>query len=136
MDLLWTPLVHSPARVDIPEIVVGYDPPALEGWMKANKPRLKSNRKNYKCWGKYAPLASSGRFLLPYANEKKARRFAELHAALLLEREGFHCWGGAHLFDYGVPVVRGKGNSKRNTDEIRSKAPWRWPGEIRKKEET
>jgi len=26
------------SRVDIPEIMVGYDPPALEGWMKANKP--------------------------------------------------------------------------------------------------
>ena len=34
------------------------------------------------------------------------------------------------MFDYGSPVGKGKGNSKKNTDEIRSKAPWRWPADI------
>src|SRR5437899_10091429 len=66
--------------------------------------------------------------LLPYRNEPKTRRFAELHTALLLKREGFHCWGGVRLF--GREVVKAKGNEKANTLEVRSRAPWRWPSDI------
>jgi hypothetical protein len=105
MDLLWQPVVHSPTLVDIPQVTLTYEAAALSEWKKANKPWLHSERKDHKVWGEYAKLAESGRFLLPYDNEPPARRFAELHAALLLEHEGFHCWGGAHLFDYGAPVV-------------------------------
>jgi hypothetical protein len=130
MDLLWKPVVHSPTQVDIPQVTLTYEPAALAGWKKANKPWLHSERKDHTVWGKYAELAESGRFLLPYDNEPPARRFAELHAALLLEREGFHCWGVVLLFDYDRKMNKGKGNTKANTEEVRSLAPWRWPSEI------
>jgi hypothetical protein len=130
MDLLWKPVVISTSRVDIPHVTVSYDAVALEGWIAAYGPWQRSGRMDYSVWGEYAELAGSGRFLLPYLNERPARRFAELHTALLLQREGFTCWGGAHLFEYGRAFVRGKGNTKANTDEVRSRATWRWPSEI------
>jgi hypothetical protein len=130
MDLLWKPVVHSPTHVDIPHVTVSYEAIALEEWKGAYEPWLQSDRTDYSVWGKYAKLAKSGRFLLPYGNESKARRFAELHAALLLQREGFTCWGGVHLFNYRRNVVTGKGNSKANTEEVRSRAPWRWPSDV------
>jgi hypothetical protein len=130
MDLLWKPVVHSPSRVDIPQVAVTYESGALERWIAAYEPWLQSDRADYLVWGEYAELAKGGRFLLPYTNEKKTRRFAELHAALLLHREGFTCWGGVHLFDYGRKVVTGKGNTKANTQAVRSRAPWRWPTDI------
>jgi len=128
MDLLWNPVVHSPSRVDIPQVTVSYEAVALRRWIAAHDPWIQSKRKRYSVFREYAELARSGRFLLPYENELPARRFAELHTALLLHREGFHCWGGVRLL--GKEVVKGKGNEKNNTNEVRSKAPWRWPSDV------
>lgn len=99
-------------------------------WKGAYEPWLQSDRTDYSVWGEYAELAKSGRLLLPYRNERPSRRFAELHTALLLQREGFICWG-VHLFEYERKVVKGTGNTKDNTKEVRAKWPWpRWPTEI------
>lgn len=130
MDSLWKPVVHSPSHVDIPQVSMGYEVADLDGWIAAYDPWLQSDGKDYSVWGKYAKLAKSGRFLLPFHGEPPARRFAELHTALSLEREGFTCWGGVHLFDYAKTVITGKGNTKANTQEVRSKASWRWPSDI------
>ena len=131
MDLLWKPVVHSPSRVDIPHVAISYEAAALERWKRANRPWLESDRKDYSVWGEYAELAKTGRFLLPYSNEPPARRFAELHTALLLQSEGFHCWGGVRLL--GKEVVKGKGNEKANTNEVSSRSAWRWPRDIQDK---
>jgi hypothetical protein len=130
MKSLWQPVVHSPTLVDIPQVTITYAPSSLASWRKAHKPWLRSGREDHKVWGAYEKLAASGRFLLPYENEAPARRFAELHAALWLENEGFHCWGGVLLFDYARKMTKGKGNTKANTEEVRSLAPWPWPSEI------
>jgi hypothetical protein len=130
MDLDWNPVIYSAKSVDIPLVTVRYDPAALEGWRAANRPWLKSERTDYSVWAGYATLARSGRFLLPYINEPPSRRFFELHTAMLLQREGFTCWGGVRLFEYeSKKFFKGKGNSKANTKKIRSMAPWwaPWP---------
>jgi hypothetical protein len=134
MDLLWKPVVRSRSVVEIPEVTIHFDASALKRWEAAYDPWIQSNRKRYSVFREYAELARSGRFLLPYANEPRTRRFAELHTALLLQREGFFCWGGVHLFEYGRAFVKGKGNTKANTEDVRSRVPWSapcwWPNDI------
>jgi hypothetical protein len=130
MDLNWKPVVLSKSLVDVPEVAVPYERCSLAEWEAAYEPWLKSKRRRTSVWGDYADLADGGRFLLPYPNERPARRFAELHVARSLTRDGFTCWGGVHLFEYQKRVDRGKGNTKANTDEVRGLAPWQWPSEI------
>lgn len=131
MDLRWQPEVHSRSRVDISYVTVNYEAVALERYQAAYEPWLKSERKNYSVWGEYAKLAKSGRFLLPFPGESPSRRFAELHTALSLQREGFTCWGGVLLFAGVKEVRKGKGRALANTEEVRAKWPWpRWPSDI------
>jgi hypothetical protein len=77
-------------------------------------------------------LAGSGRFVLPFRGETPARRFAELHTALLLHGEGFFSWGGVHLF-YPADGRKPKGRKTKNpnTEDVQSMMrPWIWPNEI------
>jgi len=130
MNMLWKPIVNSPMSIEVPHVAASYDLESLESWKNASSSWQQSDQMDYSVWGEYSEIAKTGRFLLPYRNEALSRRFAELHTALMLQREGFTCWGGVYLFQYGSPVVKGKGNSMANTNEVRSMAPWRWPSEI------
>jgi hypothetical protein len=92
---------------------------------------LESNRSDYSVWGEYRSLAEAERLYLPAGTVPSAERFAEFHTALLLEREGFVCWGGVQLFQYGKSQVAGQ----ENTETVR--ALWKktmnrpWPNDVK-----
>lgn len=129
MDMAWNPGIKIRTRVELPHVFVSYRLAVLEQWREASRMWQASKCTDYSVWGEYEEIAKSGRFILPYVNEAPSRRFPELHTALLLQREGFECWGGVQLFQYPI-VGKGKGNARANTEDVRSKASWRWPSEI------
>jgi hypothetical protein len=131
MDLTWKPMAHSASRVDIPEVTASYDAGSLRRWCAAIEPFHGSNRTRYFHFKEYAELARCGRFVLPFPHEAPTRRFNELHAALMLSRLGFYCWGSAGLFKDSGSSRPNKGRTTDTTAEIRSRTrPWRWPSEI------
>jgi hypothetical protein len=143
MDLLWRPVVHSRFRVDIPQVTVPYEEEAREKWIAAHVHWINSERTDYSVYGPYAKLAASGRFVMPFRNTKEAaKRFAELHIALLLDREGFFCWGGVHLFYNMWNGLQPKGHKTQKPCTVlvqralarqgikSGKTLWRWPSEI------
>ena len=93
MDLRWKPVFHSASLVEIPVVNVSYSEAAIGRFIAARKPFFESGRKRFFVFREYAELARSGRFILPFENEAKSRRFNEPHTALLLQGEGFFCWG-------------------------------------------
>jgi hypothetical protein len=138
MDNLPLPRIHSRFLVEIPEVFIQYDPAALDRWKAAQPAFDQSGRKRYSLYGRYAPLARDGKFLLPYSNSPR-KRFPEFHTAHLLEDEGFECWGQVQLFEDprplfvdGEPVRNGKGNAVRNTQHVRGqvRGAWPWPSDI------
>jgi hypothetical protein len=83
----WQPKVQSPYLVEVPLVTCTYQDSARRTWNAAVNQFVESQRKRYSVFREYSELAASGRFVLPFAGEAPARRFAELHTALMLERE-------------------------------------------------
>jgi hypothetical protein len=125
--------VHSPAHVDIPEVVTRYRLGADEEWKAAQGPWQRSRFKDYSVWGEYAELAKEGRIWIPRTDANAAYKFVEYHAALMLKRQGYRYWGGVQLFDYHL-LRNGKGPARPNTEEVRrlSIDSWPWPSDIQK----
>ena len=126
--------VHSLSRVTIPEVVAEYPAASADAWRAAQEPWAESEFTDYAVWGPYAGLAKDDRFWLPGKSGNAGYKFVEFHAAMLLGREGYECWGGVQLFDYEVLLDRkGKGPAKKNTELVRSKArSWDWPSTIQR----
>lgn len=137
MDLDWKPIVKSRSRIDIPVVLVSHTAAARERYRTGSSLYIqslinKSKRYRYSALGEYAELARSGRFVLPFKGETQLRRFTELHAALVLEQEGFICWGGVHLFYNRLDGLEptGKKTAKHCTKEVQSRWSCRWPNEV------
>jgi hypothetical protein len=129
MDLDWKPILGG-ISLQIPEIVLPYDPAERERWLAAQDAWQRSNCTDYSVWGDYATLAQEGRLLLPDESTPE-KRFAEFRAALSLQRAGLDCWGQVLLFKYGKHVVHGKGDALENTATVKGfNREWRWPTEI------
>lgn len=131
MDLLWQPTVHSRSRIEIPEVLVRYLPETLEQWKAKLEAWQESGCKDFSVWGEYRSLAEAERLYLPTGRMISAQRFAEFHTALLLEREGFTCWGGVQLFRYGKDVVKGQENTNAVRDIWEKSNTSLWPDDIR-----
>jgi hypothetical protein len=130
MDMLWKSQVHSRFRVDVPNVVIRYDPAALDSWKAAYKGWVESGRQDYAVWGEYRSLAEAERLYVPTRTIPTAARFTEFHTALLLEREGFVCWGGVHLFRYGKDVVTGQENTRAVRALWRKTMRGPWPSQV------
>jgi hypothetical protein len=131
IELCWKTTVHSRFGIDVPEVVIPYDPSLLVGWKAAYAAWLKCKRTDCSVWGDYRDLAESERLYLPTGSTPSAERFVEFHAALLLEQQGFRCWGGVQLFNYGKNLVKGQENTQAVSALWKEKMKKPWPNDVK-----
>ena len=131
MDLCWEPKVSSRFRVDVPEVVIRYEPSLKVRWIAFYQAWLDCNRTVYSVWGEYRSLAESERLYLPTGSTPSAERFVEFHAALLLEQQGFKCWGGVQLFKYGKNLIKGQENTRAVQALWKQKMRRPWPNDTK-----
>jgi hypothetical protein len=109
--------MRSGTRVDvtIPETAISDGEGELDYWLNCRRLWRAAGGEDYSLWGKYRRLVESGRYHFADRQGSGPYGFAEAFTTLALERRGFKCWTGVHLF--GRRPVRAEVR-KRNTDAV------------------
>jgi hypothetical protein len=138
MTLTWeSPIIQftrtaSGTRVDvsIPEAAVRHRKGELPYWTKCRQAWRDGGQKDVSAWRKYHRLVESERYHFAYRKGGEPYGFAEGFTALALERNGFKCWSGVHLFGKRPVNAKRRVKNTRAVEELLKRAGFELPREL------